>query len=98
MLARRRTNTEAELGQYQTEYLRVAKIFQAMAELAPHRATDRVKKSPRDLKEWVKVTGEFKHLTADFRRAVEEKDPKKVRLAAINLNSTCCECHSLADR
>src|SRR5262249_50684213 len=35
--SRRKTTTEAELEQYRDDYLRVAKVMQAMAELAPYR-------------------------------------------------------------
>jgi hypothetical protein len=98
LLARRKTTTENELNNYQEDYLRIAKLFQAMSQLAPHRASERTKSNHRELKEWIKVTSEFQHLATEFRRAVQEKDPKQVRLAALSLSQTCCDCHSLADR
>jgi hypothetical protein len=97
LLSRRRTTSEAEIAKYQGEYLRVAKVMQAMAELAPHRATERVRKSPQLSKEWAEVVAEFKEGGANFRKAVEEQDPKKLRLAAAKMHNTCCHCHGLAD-
>jgi hypothetical protein len=95
--SRKKNTTEAELERYQTEYLRVAKVLQTMAQLAPHRATERVRKDAKLYKEWLDVAAEFKEGTAGFRTAVEEKDPKKVRLAAGKMLDTCCHCHGLAD-
>lgn len=95
--ARKKTTTEAELEKHHADYLRIAKVLQAMAELAPHRATERVRKSPELAKEWAEVAAEFRKGTANFRKAIEEKDPKKVRLAAKEMHNTCCHCHGLAD-
>jgi hypothetical protein len=50
--------------------------------LTPHRATDLIKKNEKLLKEWLETTTDFMHRTAAFRLAIEEMDPKKVRLAA----------------
>jgi hypothetical protein len=96
-LRARKTITEAEIEKYSADYLRVARVLQAMAELAPHRASERVRKDERRAKEWAEVSHEFKVRTAEFRQAVEEKDPKKLRLAARALNDTCCHCHGLVD-
>jgi hypothetical protein len=96
-LARRKNITEGELDQYQADYVRVAKVMQAMAELAPHRATERIRKDDKLLKQWLDTATDFKTKTADFRRAVEERDPKKVRVSALNLRHTCCDCHAQVD-
>jgi hypothetical protein len=48
-------------------------------------------------REWAEVAAEFKDGTAGFRKAIEEKDPKKLRLAATKMHNTCCHCHGLAD-
>ena len=97
-LQRRRTITEAEIEKYADDYLRVAKVIQAMAELAPYRATERVQKDSKLTKEWQEVTHEFKEGARTFRKAVDEKDPKRLRLAAEKMENTCCHCHDLADR
>jgi hypothetical protein len=97
MLSNRKNTTEQMFEQYQDDFLRVSRVMQAMAELAPHRATERIKKNEKLMKEWLETTTDFKYKTAAFRTAIEEKDPKKVRLAARELNNTCCHCHSLVD-
>jgi hypothetical protein len=96
-LARRKNITEAELDQYQADYAKVAKVMQAMAELAPHRATPKIRQDEKLLKQWLDTAADFKKKTADFRQAVEERDPKKVRTSALNLRHTCCDCHSQVD-
>jgi hypothetical protein len=96
-IAYRKTLTEAELEKYSADYKRVARVMQAMAELAPYRASPNVRKHEKRSQEWDDVAREFKEKTANFRTAVEEKDPKKVRLAAFKLQDTCCHCHNLLD-
>ena len=96
-LRNRKTITEAEIDKYSTDYLRVAKVMQAMAELAPYRANERVLKSAKLSEEWREVAKEFKEGAAEFRKAVDEKDPKKLRLAASAMQNTCCHCHGLLD-
>lgn len=97
LLARKKNLSEADLEKYNVDYLRIAKVLQAMAELAPFRASENVKKDPVRSKEWAKVVAEFKSKTAEFRQAIDATDPKRVRLAALTLHHTCCECHSLTD-
>ena len=96
-LARRKNITEAELDQYQADYAKVAKVMQAMAQLAPHRATEKIRRDEKLLKQWLETAADFQKKTADFRQAVEERDPKKVRTSALNLRHTCCDCHSQVD-
>jgi hypothetical protein len=96
-LSRRKTTTEAELEQYRDDYLRVARVMQAMAELAPYRGAPFTRENPERARAWAKVSAEFKQKTAAFRRAVEETDPKAVRTTALSLQQTCCACHELRD-
>jgi hypothetical protein len=96
-LARRKTTTEAELEQYRDDYLRVAKVMQAMAELAPYRGTPFIRQNPDRALAWEQVSAEFKQKSAAFRRAIEEADPKQVRTKALSLQQTCCACHDLRD-
>jgi hypothetical protein len=95
-LSRRKNITETEIEKYLDDYVRVAKVLQAMAELAPFRATENVKKSESLSKEWQEVARQFKEGALNFRKAVDGKDPKKLRLAAEKLQDTCCHCHGLA--
>lgn len=97
-LRARRTISEAEIEKYSADYLRVAKIMQAMAELAPFRAPLVVQRNAKQSQEWREVATEFKDGALAFRKAVDERDPKKLRLAALKMNDTCCHCHELADR
>jgi hypothetical protein len=96
-MSRRKTTTEAELEQHRDDYLRVAKVMQAMAELAPYRGAPFTRQNPERVQAWQKVSAEFKQKTAAFRRAVEETDPKGVRTTALSLEQTCCACHVLRD-
>jgi hypothetical protein len=95
--SRRKNTTEAELEQYRDDYLRVARVMQAMAELAPYRGAPFTRNNPERVQEWAKVSVEFKQKTAAFRRAIEEADPKQVRTTAVSLEQTCCACHNLRD-
>jgi hypothetical protein len=95
--SRKKTTTEAELEQYRDDYVRVAKVMQAMAELAPYRGPPFTRGVPERVKAWENVSAEFKQKTAAFRRAVEDTDPKRVRTTAQSLEETCCACHVLRD-
>jgi hypothetical protein len=95
-LATRKTTTEAEIDKYQADFLRAAKILQAMAELAPYRGKVVVANYEKRKADWEKVAADFKSKTAEFRKAIEEKDPKRLRLAADSLRVTCNACHDIA--
>jgi hypothetical protein len=96
-LGYRKTITEAEIEKYSADYVRAAKVLQAMAELAPYRAPEAVRKNDQRAREWFDVAREFRERTGNFRQAVDERDPKKLRLAAYKLQETCCTCHNLLE-
>ena len=96
-LARKKDLTEAELDEHQDDYVRIAKGLQAMAQLAPHRGKEFTRGVQKKEKAWADVSVEFQTVTATFRDAVEQRDPKKVRLTAVSLNQTCVNCHMLRD-
>jgi hypothetical protein len=96
-MSRRRTLTEENLEKYREDYLRVARIMQAMAELAPHRATEAALKDEKRARAWADVSANFKGKTLAFRQAIEQADPKQARLAAMNLLNVCSDCHLLRD-
>jgi hypothetical protein len=75
-VGKRKTTTESDLEKYQADFLRVATMMQAMAELAPYRAPPHVKNDEKQTKKWAEVANDFKSKTAAFRKAIEEKDPK----------------------
>jgi hypothetical protein len=83
------------LNDYYGDLMRSAKVVQAMSELAPHRAATVGVKGEQQLREWAKVSADFKEKAEEFRIAVESRDPIKVRNAAQHLNHTCCDCHNL---
>src|SRR5262245_36439668 len=96
-LERRKDITEKELNDSQTDYVRVAKGLQAMAQLAPYRGDPFTRGNEKKEKAWADVAKDFQKTSASFRIAIEERDPKKVRLAAGSLNQMCTACHMLRD-
>jgi squalene-hopene/tetraprenyl-beta-curcumene cyclase len=91
-----RPPTWRELQTHQQDLLQVARILQAMAELAPHRVHIYVsKKDEPRTRDWLRIAGEFKTVTRAFRHAIEEADPTVTRKAAVNLQKTCAACHTL---
>src|SRR5262249_42075718 len=74
-LSRRKTTTEAELEKYQADYVKVAKVMQAMAELAPHRANERIKKNDKLLQQWLATAADFNNKPPDFPHAIHEHTP-----------------------
>ncbi len=95
-LARKQLKPE-ELEKYHADLLRTANVMRAMSELAPYRLPEAVAKLPNRAEQWQQVSADFKSTTAEFRSAVAEKDPIKVKNAATRLDHTCCNCHSLRD-
>jgi hypothetical protein len=96
-LAKNKKLTESELDENQADYLRVAKGLQAMAQLAPYRGSEFTHGNKTKEKAWADVSVEFQRVTAKLRTAIEERDPKKVRLSAESLSQTCAHCHALRD-
>jgi len=93
----RRAQTKENLEKARAELVRTARIMQAMAELAPHRlALFPRTAGGQHAKEAREVSTEFEAATAEFREAVVEGDPTRVRTAATKLNNSCCHCHSVA--
>jgi len=96
-LDRRKDITEKELDDKQADFARVAKGLQAMAQLAPFRGKPFTRGNEKKEKAWADVSADFQAKSAAFRTAVEERDPKKVRLTAGALNQLCNACHILRD-
>lgn len=94
-LAANKSLTESHLDENQADYLRVAKGLQAMAQLAPYRGAEFTRGNKTKEKAWADVSVEFQQVTAELRKSIEERDPKKVRLAAKSLSETCTHCHNL---
>jgi squalene-hopene/tetraprenyl-beta-curcumene cyclase len=91
-----RPPTWQELQTHPLDLLQVARILQAMAELAPHRVHIYVsKKDEARTRDWLRIAGDFKTVTRDFRHAIEQADPTVTRNAALNLQKTCTACHTL---
>lgn len=88
--------TRLELETHQDDLLRVARVLQAMAELAPFRGDllpMSAKSKEQVAEEWRKVTAEFKTVTRELRDAIDAIDPSATRKAAVRLQKTCTACH-----
>lgn len=93
MLSRKPLEQET-LKKHRGDLVRVVRIIQAMAELAPHRAV-RFPPGDRRIQEWQDVSARFKARAQDLRDALMAFDTNHIRLAARELHHTCCDCHSL---
>src|SRR5262249_3289178 len=79
-----RPPTSEELQAHHQDLLRVARVVQAMAELAPFREKFYVSKTnEKKAAEWRKVSAEFKTVARAFRDAIESKEPTETRKAAV---------------
>jgi hypothetical protein len=91
--------TREELQTHRKDLLQVARVTQAMAEVAPFRqryvAGITSGRPEKVAAEWPRVTAEFKTRAREFREAVETSEPGEVRKAAVNLQCTCEACHNL---
>jgi hypothetical protein len=89
--------TKEELQAHQKDLLQVARVLQAMAELAPFRSDIYL---PRDnekmAEDWRQVSAEFKTLTRALRDAIEKTEPAEARQVSVRLQRTCKSCHKLA--
>jgi len=90
-----RPPTRAELKAHRKDLLRVARILQTMAELAPYRMPSFVPQVKQKGEEWRKVTTEFKEVTRALRDTIEKRDPVEVRKTTIRLQQTCTACHKV---
>ena len=87
--------TAEQLKKHQTDLLKMARVLQAMAELAPHRMP-MYPKGDKRIEEWPKVTHDFKIHTRDLREGIEALDADRVRATAVKLENTCNRCHTIA--
>jgi hypothetical protein len=91
-----RPPTRDELETHQQDLLQVARVLQAMAELAPFRAQIYVPRDNKPMAEsWQQVSAEFKVVTRALRDAIERTDPAETRRVAVRLQRTCSTCHKL---
>jgi hypothetical protein len=92
-----RPPTKAVLQAHQKDLLQVARVLQAMAELAPFRNPFAAVANAKDRKtdEWRKVAADFKVVTRRFRDSIQEGEPTTVRKVAVRLEKTCNACHAL---
>jgi hypothetical protein len=91
-----RPPTLPELRAHQNDLLKVARVLQAMAELAPFRMPlSTPQQDQKKAKEWQTVSAEFKAVTQELRDSLEKIDPSGARKAAVRLHRTCNACHKL---
>ncbi len=87
--------TRDELQAHRNDLLDVARVLQAMAELAPHRAALFSNRDVQRIQDFQRVAAEFKSDTRGFRDAVSGGNPADVRRATVRLHQTCTACHKL---
>jgi hypothetical protein len=91
-----RPPTKEELQAHRKDLLRVARVLQAMAELAPFRREIYVPKNDeRRAADWRQVSAEFKTVSRALRDAIEKTDPAETHRVAVRLRRTCGACHKL---
>jgi hypothetical protein len=91
-----RPPTKDELETHQKDLLQVARVLQAMAELAPFRAQIYVPRNNEQMAaSWRQVSVEFKVVTRALRDAIAKTDPVETRSVAVRLQRTCSACHKL---
>jgi hypothetical protein len=94
-----RPPTKEELQTHQDDLLRVARVVQAMAELAPFRRDIYVPANNEKMAAgWRQVSAEFKTVSRALREAIEKSDQAETRRAAVQLQQTCNNCHKLVGR
>jgi len=91
-----RPPTRAELKAHRKDLLKVARVLQTMAELAPYRMPGfQPREKQQKAEQWRNVSAEFKSVTRELRDTIESRDPAEVRKTAIRLQRTCAACHQL---
>jgi hypothetical protein len=86
--------TQKELETHQTDLLKVARVLQAMAELAPYRgALVLPRGNEKKAEEWKAVSAQFKTVTRDLHHAIYQRDAAETRKVAVRLQQTCNACH-----
>jgi hypothetical protein len=94
-----RPPTRDELREHRQDLLRVARVIQAMAELAPHRQNNYVNSDrPPAVERWRRVSADFKAVSRELRDAIDRGRVGATRKAAVRLQQTCNACHDLAGR
>jgi len=89
--------TKKELETHQKDLLQVARVLQAMAELAPYRGPVVLPKgNDKKAEEWQAVSAQFKTVTRDLREAIQNSDAARTRKVAVRLQQTCNACHAVA--
>jgi hypothetical protein len=91
--------TREELKTHRKDLLRVARVMQAMAELAPHRFDlYRPLNNKKWDQDWRQVSAQFKTTSQALHDAIEKVDPAETRQVAVRMQQTCNACHQLARR
>jgi hypothetical protein len=89
--------THKELEAHQTDLLKVARVLQAMAELAPYRGPLVLPQgNKKKAEEWQAVSAQFKVVTRELRDAIQKSDATQTRKVAVRLQQTCTACHAVA--
>jgi hypothetical protein len=94
-----RPPTKEELQTHRKDLQRVARVVQAMAELAPLRKDIYVPANNEKMAEdWRKVSAEFKTVSRALRYAIDKTDEGETQRAAVRLQQACDNCHKIVGR
>lgn len=77
----------------QKQLLKVGRVSQAIAEMTQHAASEYARSGEKQ-KLWQRYSQDMKKAAAALTAAAKAKDAAKVKKAALDLNTSCLECHS----
>jgi hypothetical protein len=86
--------TAEDLKEYGADFIRVANISLALAEIT-HQYKPTKKEKDKDPADWVMQSDAMKKSAKDLKAAVKENNPEKVKQAFVALKSSCTNCHSI---
>jgi cytochrome c556 len=90
---RRKPMSKDDLKKAEADFIRLAEISQAMAELT-YQYVPKKNAPGKPIKLWTTLTDQMKEGAADLRKAVKDNDPDKTKAAFGKLYSSCTECHA----
>lgn len=95
----RKPPTRDELQEHKKDLLRVARVLQSMAELAPYRReTYMPPNNDKMHANWQQLCAQFKTVSRDLHEAIDKGEEAQTRQVAVRLQLTCSYCHQLVGR
>jgi hypothetical protein len=90
---RRKPMSKDDLKKAEADFVRLAEVTQAMAEVAQYYKPAKALPQ-KDPKDWVKFADEMKTAAADLKKAAKDNDPNNAKAAFEKLYSSCTDCHA----